>query len=96
MVSDERYIHRGWNAVDVSRYADGTHEDTEPALKCVEILGSAVATIVLSNVETRAHRLSPPKMVSTRLKGSRLVWSVKAISTLLLLPGASSLSCGVV
>ena len=68
--------------MEVSKYAEGTHEETEPALNAADIRGRAVATMVLSKQDTRAQRDRPPNTASTLLKGSRFVWSVKAISVL--------------
>lgn len=48
--------HSGWKAVEVSRYADGTHDETDPALKYEVIVGKAVAVIVASRLDTRIHQ----------------------------------------
>lgn len=73
--------YNGWKQVDVSKYADGTHDTTEPALNAVEIVGRAVATVTESSVLTTMHMLRPRKVPSTFLKGRRLVWSVSWTSS---------------
>ena len=69
----KEYLQSGWKAVDVRKYAEGTQEATDPALKAAEIVGKAVATIVESSVETRMQSASPKKTAMTFLCGSRLV-----------------------
>lgn len=68
-----RNTHNGWNAVEVRRYAEGTHDMIAPALKCDEIVGNAVATTVESRQETRIHNDRPAKTATTFLKGRRFV-----------------------
>lgn len=72
--------YSGWKHVDVSRYADGTQETTEPALNADEIVGIAVAMMTESSVETTTHSASPRKMGSSFRVGSLLVWSVSSTS----------------
>lgn len=79
--------YSGWNAVDVKRYADGTQDTTEPALKTEDIVGMAVATITESRAETTTHRDSPRNTTTIFLKGRRFVWSVNCTDSLLLKAG---------
>lgn len=69
----ENRPYNGWNAVEVSRYVDGMNEDTDPAWNSAEMLGSAVATRVMSSVETTMQTASPANTETTLRKGSRFV-----------------------
>ena len=73
----------GWNTVEVSKYAEGTHEMTAPAWNEFEMVGSAVATMVASRQEMRAQSESPANTGMTIRGGNRLVWSVRTISLFL-------------
>ena len=63
--------------MDVRKYAEGTQEDMDPALKWLEMVGRAVATMVESKVDTRMQSDKLEKTMNTFRKGSRLVWSVR-------------------
>lgn len=67
----------GWNAVEVRKYADGTQEMMDPARKAVEMVGSAVATMTESSVETMMHSERPMNTVMIVRNGRRFVWSVR-------------------
>lgn len=60
----------------MSRYADGTQDAMAPASKKSPMVGSAVATITESKVDTNMHSESPAKTAMTFLNGKRFVWSV--------------------
>ena len=53
-----------------------------PALNAVEIVGSAVATMVESRQVTREQIAIPTKTDTTFLNGNRFVWSVRVTSCL--------------
>lgn len=59
--------------MEVNRYADGTHEDTEPALNTADTVGNDVETMRESREVTRAHSDSARKTITTCLTGRRLV-----------------------
>jgi hypothetical protein len=75
--------YNGWKAVDVKRYAEGTQEDIEPALKNEDIVGRAVAAITESRLVTTMQSERPRKTATIFLKGRRFVWSVSLISSVL-------------
>ena len=68
--------YNGWKQVVVKRYAAGTHDTMDPALKAAEMVGRAVATLTVSRAVTSKQRERPKKQVITFLKGRMLVWSV--------------------
>lgn len=70
--------YRGWKAVDVKRYAEGTHETIDPALKATEMVGMAVAMITVSKVDTTIQSARPRKQAIIFLNGSKFVWSVNS------------------
>ena len=69
--------YNGWKLVEVSRLAEGTQDDTDPAWNAADMVGRAVATMTESSVEVTMHSASPEKTAMTFLKGSKFVWSVK-------------------
>lgn len=73
----------------MSNEAEGTQEDTAPALKYAVMVGRAVATIVESSVVITIQQAIPKKTMMSFLKGSRFVWS---ISRTLLFPLSSLLA----
>lgn len=53
--------------------AEGTHDDTAPALNTADIVGKAVATMVESSAEIMRHEANPRKTTNICLKGRRFV-----------------------
>ena len=65
--------YSGWKQVDVRRYAEGTQDTIDPALKAADIVGIAVATMTESKADTTIHTAKPRKHAITFLKGRKLV-----------------------
>lgn len=68
--------YKGWNAVEVMRYAEGTQEMIDPALKAEAIVDNAVDCITESREVTTTQSDKAIKTVMICLKGKRFVWSV--------------------